>query len=730
MTKTKFIHLGLVRNVQAAALAAACITLLMMIAILQQINSANLDLNKSLTGLPRQTYDILVRSPQAIDPIEVKYDLIEPNHLNGINGGISFAQFEQIKTIADVEVAAPVAMLGYYPQNLNMIKLLDPLPWGLYKIELSNRVSNGINAYEVKYKNPVYGFYTDARSFSLGVDFERETAIIKEKGYFRVSNLDDTSDFGFWMSNGIKEILVAAIDPEEEAKLLGLDQLIIKGTYLSSDNSSLPSDYGLKFIQVPALLNNKNYLDQTYLVKLTRLEVPYANKGDALDQMESLPAIAELNNYPESNIYQFEIPMSGFNTSMDSLLTVKDNQVISQRNAVLAIDGKQSSPSKVSYEVYNGKVEGWQGFEPIFEAVPQALIGGEDDDMDTFFCDSSAQTCLNNRIWEIPAEISYRPQSLSSNQMSIYFYGVGQYDVEQIIKAHANELNEVPLETYNPPEATLKYSDDGKELPQPIPIHPTLNSYGYLTTPPDALISLASLQELILNSCTVYPENSSNGLEQIECPQKDNFISAIRVRVGGITTMDESAEEKVIAVAKEITELTGLKADVMVGASLQPVLVHIPGMDGIPAVGFVEENWIKKGVTTSYSKGFTLITALAALAMVSAGSLLILLMNYQALLSYQDEFLLLHTLGWKKSTIFSQRLLPTMLMQLVVFVALLAIVFTVPGVKELVPSMQSAIILLFVVVVYSFIIFYVPYRLIFYKKKDLVDSAETNDSSE
>jgi len=104
--------------------------------------------------------------------------------------------------------------------------------------------------------------------------------------------------------------------------------------------------------------------------------------------------------------------------------------------------------------------------------------------------------------------------------------------------------------------------------------------------------------------------------------------------------------------------------------------------------------------------------------MVAAGSVLILLMNYQALLSSQDEFLLLHTLGWRKGTIFNRRLLPSILTQLLVFLILLGLLFSVPGLKEYKPTAGNLPGLLMIVMLYSFIISYIPYSMIFKEEKE------------
>lgn len=69
--------------------------------------------DQSLSRYWRTTYDILVRPPETVTEIERRYGLVEANHLSGTPGGITFEQYETIKRLPGVEVAAPIAMLGY-----------------------------------------------------------------------------------------------------------------------------------------------------------------------------------------------------------------------------------------------------------------------------------------------------------------------------------------------------------------------------------------------------------------------------------------------------------------------------------------------------------------------------------------------------------------------------------------------------------------------------------------
>src|SRR5271157_4312799 len=53
---------------------------------------------QSLNQYWRTTYDILVRPTNARSPIEEKYGLVEANTLSGIAGGITFGQYEAIRS--------------------------------------------------------------------------------------------------------------------------------------------------------------------------------------------------------------------------------------------------------------------------------------------------------------------------------------------------------------------------------------------------------------------------------------------------------------------------------------------------------------------------------------------------------------------------------------------------------------------------------------------------------
>ncbi|MFG1950043.1 hypothetical protein [Micromonospora sp. NPDC048830] len=77
----------------------------------------------------RAAYDILVRPKGARTPLEAERGLVQPNYLSGLFGGITTAQYGQVRAVPGVDVAAPIAMLGYsttpVPVDLDLTDAVD-----------------------------------------------------------------------------------------------------------------------------------------------------------------------------------------------------------------------------------------------------------------------------------------------------------------------------------------------------------------------------------------------------------------------------------------------------------------------------------------------------------------------------------------------------------------------------------------------------------------------------
>ncbi|WBX81549.1 hypothetical protein PD280_07575 [Virgibacillus salarius] len=67
----------------------------------------------------KSSYHIVVRPPDSRSVTE-EQNLLEPNYLSGLSGGITLNQYKEIKKMTDIDVAAPIAMMGYMQNSTQL----------------------------------------------------------------------------------------------------------------------------------------------------------------------------------------------------------------------------------------------------------------------------------------------------------------------------------------------------------------------------------------------------------------------------------------------------------------------------------------------------------------------------------------------------------------------------------------------------------------------------------
>lgn len=99
----------------------------------------------------RTAYDILVRPSGSRTALEVADGLVQENYLSGIFGGITMDQYRRIASLSGVEVAAPVAMVGYVLPALYVSIRIDefvtPANQQLWVVSRSRQSDRGLSAY-------------------------------------------------------------------------------------------------------------------------------------------------------------------------------------------------------------------------------------------------------------------------------------------------------------------------------------------------------------------------------------------------------------------------------------------------------------------------------------------------------------------------------------------------------------------------------------------------------
>ncbi len=542
--------------------------------------------DQDLTRYWRTTYDILVRPAGARSAVEEKYGLVEANHLSGIAGGITLAQYEAIKAIPGVEVAAPIAMLGYVEESIPTDDLGTLSEPGAYQLEQTITADDGAHKHR---SSSIVSYYvgSDAPTQPSGPAYRNYPVLnppFPIEGMFELP------------------LLLAGIDPPQEAALLGLDRALLEGKYLAG-NEPIGSEHGadpygnpLTQLTIPILINATPYISLTLHAELKYLSLP--PEASSLEAIMNRGGKKYLASLPGKVLASQELDSRTAYHLLVQNLTAP-SQVIVPFGTLHTFAG--SIPSRIHYR----------------ESTPPFPHDGLV--LEIVLPDHS-------NVFGREGEPGYRSfpgpwTSEAKFNAAFFMQARGVFDIERLPKPA--DINRVPLETYFPPLATLRYGEEGNPV-EPRTLRPTLNPAGYIPSPPFILTTL----------------EAAHALRGEEC------ISAIRVRVGGIDRLTSTAQRKIETIASEIIRRTGLTVDVMVGSSPRRVLVHVPG------VGYVEEGWIQKGVNLAYSRRLQSGHLLLLASLLAIGGLYTLDLTWADVVARRRTIALQKALGWRSRTVF------------------------------------------------------------------------------
>lgn len=629
------------------------------IVLTSNTETARLEVIGTVHDSARGAYDILVRPAGARTDLETHSGLVRPNFLSGQYGGISMAQYERIRQIPGVSVAAPIAMIGYVTVSgsvrVDLTDLVDTdLTRQVFRIRLRWSAERGLTVYDddasqfvyVTRRPVVWPFlgpdgqveWSDGKSrpetapqcggtlvpIEVQED-ESERAVcefapegeqgplgnLEHRSVLRVVQLRPDNRFVEGYYNGqevVRErlipsvywplsLLLAAVDPQAEADLVGLDAAVTAGRYLSAEDR--PTDLGTSLMtSVPVLASSQPFLDEALVATPDRLVGPVVDSlagrswAEAWAALEAAPAEA--------------VGPATTHTSRDAYASV-------------ALTGIGQQVAHLNPVIRSGDVEYAQGTGVL---VPQPATVDP-----AVFVDPRMPTAPS-RPWLI-ADRGFRPldQAPSPADRFLVAEAVGVFDPGRL--RGFSELSALPLETYFPPKATGA-DDRTRDLLDGLPLEPNSNPAGYLTSPP-----------LLLTSLEGFP-----GLTSSPAP-----ISAIRVRVAGVTGVDDVSRERVRLVAEAIATATGLDVDITVGSSPAPQTVALPaGEFGRPDL-LLSEQWSVKGVATQ------IVQAVDRKSLLMFGLILVMCVLFvtngatAAVRERRREFAILACLGWPRSRI-------------------------------------------------------------------------------
>lgn len=635
--------------------------------------TSSLQIHGTIKTSFRPAYDILVRPRGSKTRIERDARLVRPNYLSGIFGGITLRQWEVIRSLRNVDVAAPVANLGYLLpfayQQIPLNRFLTGESRQVFRLKPQWRTYNGLAHYRDKFTGYVYvtrhaatldriqgleeqlrggrvthpcdGFYTFNRKggSTPTSPFTRSaglscfsTASPEARGQIFPNDYQGT---GVGQSLAVTfPILVAAIDPTEEARLVDLSRTVVSGRYLREEDDVRYDQACFDCGPVlPALLSAKTYVDEPLVVDIERLRLPRTDDklAQALSR-DSAPALlasrpreplardvfSSKSMYPRALAHATRWqPREGYRGfGISNYWTVGD-----VRYRVVGRNRLRAVPVRVPFSVWrSSNYQGW------FPAPPGSR-------------DVSFRQLRN-----------HPDNQTKCGPTAAGFRSVGTFDPRRL--RGFSPLSRVPLESYVPPEASAADAASRRALGEK-PLTPTLNLADYIAQPPFMLTNLRSALRLLgrwtpSKGCTF--KNDRPFIFQGSSYRAP--ISAIRVRVKGVKGPDELSLERIKVVAQKIHDQTGLEVDITAGSSPHSLLVELPaGKFGRPEL-LLREGWSKKGVSVSF------LRALDRKDLLLFGLILVICGFFlgngalAAVRARRAEIGTLRTLGWPGRAIF------------------------------------------------------------------------------
>ncbi|WP_188454041.1 ABC transporter permease [Virgibacillus oceani] len=546
------------------------------------------------------SYHIVVRPPDSRSVTEEK-GLLEPNYLSGLTGGITLEQYETIKDVTNVDVAAPISMIGYTMYIVDH-KTIQHTYDGIYKKTFTITTDTGPKVQKRKshYFYPIGGGI-DIKT--VGIEIQKKLGLLPGGGK---------------LSAGVN-VLLAAIDPEAEARLVGLDEAVIdlgdSRYFRENDESSSITGSGetpWKTTRLPILMTNKEYVDKTYEYEIARLDLPFDfdTAQETLDKIKENGGEDFLETIPtvEKNVYsinsqelyeQFIESITGIDLTSKEPLTE-----ISEVESTLLLREK---PSPLTYNTVTS---------PFFDRWPYAY------EVEPYIVKSDGEDALRDE--------TYRPIKLFSQDFAklprITPYWIGFFDPGKL-NISLDPLTELPMETYRPASANLVLDAEEQPVNPPVKLKPVDESFSFLTKSPSMLTTIDAAAEIL----------------------GDKPISAIRIKVEGVTDVSEQSQAVLEKAANEIETKTGLITDITLGSSPQPTLTHIPAVNGEEELGWFEQPWVKIGSTfTIFNEtkvGFSGVIA----SVIGVAVVYVFASNIVSLLARRKEFAVLLAVGWRPS---------------------------------------------------------------------------------
>ncbi len=537
----------------------------------------------------RPTYDLAVLPPQVQVPTDQQ---VPSDLLAGYGRGISVQQYEQVKNLAGIEVAAPIAPVGYIQMPVPQIYFSDHgFPTGYYQQDWTPTTFNG-QRHIVESRERDFIYIISASDNTTPARDSNSTVAPPPDNVLEVfgdqlnEEVVEVDNSPISMSpSGTGTFQLTGIDPVAENQLVHLNKSITAGRMLTEQDTvhldaRIPgnpylypgSSKPIATDAIPMLLHRQLPGQITLNATFTLL---YHGSMSA-EQIMAKGGIAYLQQRPDKqNIFNGTVPLVQNDPQRFSGRGLLWNGHTWQNYVPTSDNGPAfyyqldfstaSAPAGLAYT----RATAPDG-RAAYALVPKGAQVGEA----TFRALTSLHTIKSTDI-------------LKRGGPDVFYdyEAVGEFTNNGLAAQINNPLNWLPENTYSVPPVVARYNAQGHPV-SATTFLPTTNPAGFLMQPPLALTTISAARALIGDHC----------------------ISAIRVRVAGVVAPNQESWKHIQQVAQEIRQQTGLQVVVTLGSSPQLTLVYVPGVQAgklgaeqtIAPIGWVEERWLHIGVGLVY----------------------------------------------------------------------------------------------------------------------------------
>lgn len=652
-------------------------------------DAARLHIDAVIDQSWRGTYDILVRPSAGVLPLESTRGLVEGNFLGiGGDGGISISQWRQIQALPSVEVAAPIAAIGFLRSYSSAPTIEIPYPRRatLLRAEISVTTSDGVRTLRVA-KESGLAFVRPPRH--EGSSPELSSTFIDYSGDNSPSGSISltVSRFPTFPS------LVVAVDPASEGSLLGQNAF---ETMASMPGDSLLNTTTFPLRRIPSQFE----ISRDFISIRRKSSAGKYPGGPPRPPAPVVPLLLNVGGNPSIKISWRVWKIGGLvhlprgnaeNTPPPELFprlyrAGLPSRLLIDRSVELKHLGLPLTPAKLlldprgeprpgggikGTDEFNGRLALRPQYEPAsapaqlsdlpaFKVIPDGFAPPAPRTNPDFY-HSYAGSGLPVYFREPQLEQTYRdlaktqrlpnPSSNTPLDQPYYLGPLGTFNTGGLAVPY-NPLNYAPLGAYDPADTELIAAPDGNLSP-PRTVTPTFNSRGFIVSPPAAFTNIGAAAML----------------------KGPTPIDAIRVRVTGLTGFNDASEARLATVMEAIRNL-GLHADPIAGSSPRGIYVYVPDYLGASSdsvdLGWIRQNWTSMGAAAQVSAGLSRLTwIVVALALAAA---LGFAFSNQALAirTSSREIALLRAIGWRWSHI--RRLLVRSAVTVAVMIATLGLV--------------------------------------------------------